>query len=226
VPDLLTVEAVSKTWNRDGPAPVHAVREVSFSLPPGAAAVITGPSGSGKTTLLSMLGAILTPDGGRVLLDGVEVAAMPADARARVRLTRIGFVFQRGILLEELTARQNIALVPRAAGVTRSEAGERADAFLGRLGLADRAGFYAGALSPGEAQRVAVARALVMRPRLVLADEPTAHLDRTTGRRVVQELRSLTADCGGGLVIVTHDDALVEAGDRVFALEDGRLRAR
>jgi ABC-type lipoprotein export system ATPase subunit len=225
VPELLRAEAISKTWDAAGPVPVHAVREVSLVVAAGEAVVVSGPSGSGKTTLLCMLGALLRPDRGRVVLDGVDLSAAPEALARRVRLERIGFVFQRGLLLANLTVRDNLAIVAHAAGVPRREARARAEGLLARLGLVPRAHLRPAALSAGECQRVALARALVLGPRLVLADEPTAHLDSATGERVVAELRALTAGAGAGLVVVTHDPRVAAIGDRVLALEDGRLRA-
>jgi len=225
VPELLRAEAVSKTWDAAGPVPVHAVREAWLAVAAGEAVVVQGPSGSGKTTLLCMLGALLRPDRGRVLFDGVDLAAAPDPLARRVRLERIGFVFQRGLLLGNLTVHDNVAIVARAAGRSRREARARAETLLARLGLAPRAHLRPAALSAGECQRAALARALVLGPRLVLADEPTAHLDSATGERVVAELRALTAGAGAGLVVVTHDPRLAAVGDRVLTLEDGRLRA-
>jgi ABC-type lipoprotein export system ATPase subunit len=225
VADLLRAEHVSKTWDPRGPAPVHAVRDVSLALAPAETLVITGPSGSGKTTLLSMLGGLLRPDAGRIELDGLDLAAAGEPERRTVRLRRIGFVFQRGLLLAHLTAAQNVALVARAAGVGRRAAHARAEQLLARLGVGARAAAYPAALSPGEQQRVALARALSMRPGLVLADEPTAHLDGATGARVTEELRALAVADGAGVVIVTHDVRLAALADRRLHLDDGRLVA-
>jgi ABC-type lipoprotein export system ATPase subunit len=221
VPDFLRAEGVSKTW--PGATPVHAVRDVSLRVAAAETVVITGPSGSGKTTLLTLLGALLRPDTGSIHLDDVDLAVAGEPERRALRLRRIGFVFQRGLLLPHLTARDNVALVPRAAGVARAEALARADELLARLGLAGRAALLPDALSPGECQRVAVARAVANRPRLLLADEPTAHLDSETGRRVVDELRGLATAGGAALVVVTHDPRLAAVADRRYVLADGRL---
>jgi ABC-type lipoprotein export system ATPase subunit len=134
-------------------------------------------------------------------------------------------VFQRGLLLESLSARQNVALVPRAAGLGRAAAEASAADLLARLGLARRAHLFPQALSAGECQRVALARAVAMRPALVLADEPTAHLDGQAGAQVMERLRALARSEGAGLVVATHDARLTALGDRVLHLEDGLLRA-
>ncbi|HZP40668.1 MAG TPA: ATP-binding cassette domain-containing protein [Candidatus Binatia bacterium] len=221
--EVLRAERVSKTWHPGTPGAVRAVRDASLAVAPGETVVVTGPSGSGKTTLLAMLGSLLAPDRGRVLFEGRDLAALADAERRRVRLVRIGFVFQRALLVPQLTARQNVALVPRVAGVPRARAFARADALLERLGMAARAAARPRALSPGEQQRVAVARALAAGPGLVLADEPTAHLDADTGTRVVDALRSLAAAERAGLVVVTHDARLAALGDRVLRLDDGVL---
>ena len=221
--ELLRAEGLSKVWDAAGPAPVTALRDASLTLAPAETVVVTGPSGSGKTTLLSILGGLLRPDAGRVLFDGLDLSAAPDERRRAARLRRIGFVFQRGLLLESLTVRENVALVPAAAGLGRSAARARADELLERLGLTPRRHLYPQALSAGEAQRVALARALTMRPALVLADEPTAHLDGRSGARVMEELRSMAQVERAGLLVVTHDQRLTAIADRVLRLEDGVL---
>jgi ABC-type lipoprotein export system ATPase subunit len=223
--NLLRADGLSKVWDAKGPEPIRALRGVSLALAAGETVVVTGPSGSGKTTLLSILGGLLTPDAGQVLFDGIDLAAAAEPERRAIRLRRIGFVFQRGLLLENLSARQNVALVPRAAGLGRAAAESRATDLLARLGLAQRAHLYPHALSAGECQRVAVARAVAMRPALVLADEQTAHLDGHAGAQVMEVLRALARSEGAGMVVATHDARLTALGDRVLHLEDGRLRA-
>jgi putative ABC transport system ATP-binding protein len=199
------------------------VVDASVAIERGETIVVTGPSGSGKTTLLSMLGALLRPDSGEMWLDGVDLAAAPESVRQATRLRKIGFVFQRGLLLEHLTARQNVALVLKAAGRPPAQALTSADELLERLGLGGRGEAFPPALSPGERQRVAVARAVALTPRVVLADEPTAHLDSASGGQVVRELWALATGAGAGLVVVTHDPRVTEIADRVLRLEDGYL---
>jgi lipoprotein-releasing system ATP-binding protein len=158
-----------------------------------------------------------------VWFEGVDLATAPETVRQETRLRKVGFVFQRGLLLEHLTARQNVALVLRAAGADKARALACADELLGRLGLAERGGAHPSALSPGERQRVAVARAVALEPRIVLADEPTAHLDSASGGQVMRELWALATGAGAGLVVVTHDTRITEIADRVLRLEDGYL---
>jgi putative ABC transport system ATP-binding protein len=223
VSELVRATRLAKTWEPHGPAPIRAVVDASLVVETGETVVVTGPSGSGKTTLLSMLGALLRPDRGAVWLDGVDLATAPEPVRQETRLRKVGFVFQRGLLLEHLTARQNVALVLRAAGADKARALAEADELLGRLGLAERGGAHPSALSPGERQRVAVARAVALQPRIVLADEPTAHLDSASGAQVMRELWALATGAGAGLVVVTHDTRITEIADRVLRLEDGYL---
>ncbi len=222
--ERLRVDGVTKTWSPGGPTAVVAVRDASFAVAPGEAVVVTGPSGSGKTTLLSVCAGLVPPDAGRVALDGTDLDELDERARRALRLRAIGFVFQRGLLLRHLTARRNVALVVRAAGGSWAEGERRAADLLARLGVAGRADALPVALSAGEAQRVALARALVLAPRLVFADEPTAHLDSASGAQVAAELRALALERGAALVIATQDPRLARLGDRVLALEDGVLR--
>ncbi len=225
MPDaVLQAEHVCKTWHAGG-RPIVGVRDGSLAVAPGESVVITGPSGSGKTTLLTILGGLLRPDRGTVVLDGVDLGTATERTRDTIRLARVGIVFQRGLLLERLTARQNVMLVQTAAGRTRRDAATRTDDLLARLGLGDRGHLLPAALSAGECQRVGVARALANRPRLVLADEPTAHLDAATGAAVAGELRRLAVDDGAALVVVTHDERLAPIGERRLRLVDGVLVA-
>jgi len=223
VRELLRAEHVFKTWNPGGRVPVPAVRDVTFSLSAGESVLVVGPSGAGKTTLLCLLGGLLRPDGGSVVFDGHQLSALGEPERAALRLRRIGFVFQRGLLLPHLTAVDNVALVARASGIARRAARERGHELLARVRLSDRAAFLPTALSPGEAQRVALARALALEPALVLADEPTAHLDAETGSGVVAELRRLVETVGASLVVVSHDERLRTVANRVLRMADGRL---
>ena len=202
---------------------VDAVRAASLTVAAGETLLVRGPSGAGKTTLLALLGGLLRPDCGSILLDGVDLAHQGETARRRRRATEIGFVFQRGLLLEALTVRENLLLVAQAIG-QHGEGGARADALLERLGLAARAGAFPATLSAGECQRAAVARALMLRPAVVLADEPTAHLDAASGAAVVTALRALVREEGSALIAVTHDARLDGIADRVAHMEDGVLR--
>lgn len=221
----LEVRGLTKTYG-EGALAVDAVRDVSFSLTPGDITLIMGPSGSGKTTLLLMLGAMLRPTSGSVIVGGTDVTLAPERRLPHLRATNLGFVFQDFNLLAALSAEENVALAANLAGVRGRAALERARALLARVDLAHRAGARPAQLSGGEKQRVALARALANDPPLVLADEPTANLDSVHGREIGELLRRLSDEDGRTSLVVTHDDRLVRFADRVLWLEDGRLHDR
>jgi putative ABC transport system ATP-binding protein len=184
---------------------------------------LVGPSGSGKSTLLSIAGALLTPNEGRLRLDGEDVTERPGQDLARLRLEKIGFIFQGSNLISYLTAREQLLFIATLTGLSTEEAGRRADRLLDDLGMAARAGHYPEALSGGQRQRVAIARALMNDPALILADEPTASLDSHRGRAVVELLAREVHERDKAAVLVTHDERLLDLVDRVVHIEDGRL---
>jgi putative ABC transport system ATP-binding protein len=220
---LLRVEQVSRVFG-SGPTLVRALDGIDLTVSAGELALVMGPSGSGKTTLLSVVGGILRPTDGRVFVGGLEITALPRRALPRVRRELVGFVFQSFNLLESLSALENVEIALNLAGVVGPEAAERARRLLVEAGLEHRLGFRATGLSAGERQRVAIARALANEPALLLADEPTANLDTEHGRDVMELLRDLTRRQGSAALVVSHDERLLEIADRVFRLEDGRLR--
>lgn len=201
---------------------VHALRGVSLDVTAGEYVAIVGPSGSGKSTLLQLLGGLDEPSSGSVLVDGVALAELDDRALTRLRLTRLGFVFQRFHLLPVLTAVENVELPMAEAGVGRAERRARALELLRYVGLEGRAGHRATQLSGGEMQRVAIARALANRPAVILADEPTGELDAGTGRGVLDLFRRLNRD-GTTVVVITHDDRLAAEAGRVVQMLDGRI---
>jgi putative ABC transport system ATP-binding protein len=201
---------------------VHALRGVSLDVTAGEYVAIVGPSGSGKSTLLQLLGGLDEPSSGSVLVDGVALAELDDRALTRLRLTRLGFVFQRFHLLPVLTAVENVELPMAEAGVGRSERRARAVELLRYVGLEGRTGHRATQLSGGEMQRVAIARALANRPAVILADEPTGELDAGTGRGVLDLFRRLNRD-GTTVVVITHDDRLAAEAGRVVQMLDGRI---
>jgi ABC-type lipoprotein export system ATPase subunit len=207
---------------RTGRTEVWAVDGISIRVPAGQIVVVHGPSGSGKTTLLALLGGLLTPTEGHVSLGGQDLHALSGEARVRLRLERIGFIFQRGNLLEALSPLENVALPARLVGADPEQASARAAALLQEVSLARRADQSTRALSAGESQRAAIARALVNRPALVLADEPTASLDSENRRRVMDILQRLAREASCALVVATHDSRLHSIADRIFRIEDGR----
>jgi putative ABC transport system ATP-binding protein len=182
-----------------------------------------GPSGSGKTTLLTMLGGLLRPTGGAIVVGGHELTALSESQLPELRAHTFGFIFQDFNLMPSLSARENVEIALNIAGVHGRAAHERAQQLLERLGLTERIGFLPEQLSGGEKQRVAIARALANEPALILADEPTANLDSHHGREVMRELRRIAKDEGRSIVIVSHDQRLKDIADRVLWLEDGRF---
>jgi putative ABC transport system ATP-binding protein len=223
VEPLLRVERLTKVFG-SGRTAVRAVDDVSFEARPGEVTLVMGPSGSGKTTLLTMVGGLLRPTSGRVTIGGVELTGLQARELPRVRREVVGFVFQTFNLLESLTAAENVEVALNIAGTTGAEARRRAEGLLESAGLRGRLDFKARDLSGGEKQRVSIARALANRPRLLLADEPTANLDSEHGREVMDLLRALAREGDRGAVVVSHDERLRRIADRVLWLEDGRLR--
>lgn len=193
---------------------------ISLSIEDGESVALMGPSGCGKTTLLQMIGLLDRPDGGRIELAGSDAWTARASIRAELRLSKLGFVFQHSNLLGHLSARDNVALPAWRAGMSRTAALARADELLAPLGVAPRAAALARELSIGEAQRVAVARALVNRPALVLADEPTGSLDRASAEAV---LDALVGTPGVAVLVVTHDPEVAARAARTLRMRDGKL---
>lgn len=226
-PPILSVDAVTKTYG-EGHTAVTAVHEATMAVKQGDFVSLLGPSGSGKTTLISMIGGLLTPTSGTIRVGDTMVSDLSGTQLTAFRAERVGFVFQSANLVPFLTARENllwVASLRRSGGrAARRSAQERADQLLEELGLAARAGNVPEQLSGGERQRVAIGRALMNDPDLVLVDEPTAALDTAMGRQVVQLLRREIKDRGKTGIMVTHDLRMVEYTDRVFEITDGELR--
>jgi putative ABC transport system ATP-binding protein len=224
-PPEATIELaeVSKVYG-SGEVSVEALRQVSFVVREGELVAIMGPSGSGKTTLLGILGCLDRPSTGSYRLVGEEVSVLDETRRARVRAKRIGFVFQAFNLLPRSSAYRNVELPLVYAGVSARERRGRALEALAEVGLADRADHLPTQLSGGEQQRVAIARALVVRPSVVLLDEPTGNLDSTSAEEVLTILERVNGE-GATMVIVTHSSAVAERASRVLQLADGRVVA-
>jgi len=210
-----------------GPTTVRAVDGVTFQLPRGKMVALRGPSGCGKSTLLNLLGALDKPDRGSLVVDGEDVAKLSGAAEVRYRRTKVGFVFQMFNLMPSLSAIENVTLPMELAGkLSKADRVKKAESLLSLVGLApDRFLRRPTRLSGGEQQRVAIARALANDPALILADEPTANLDSTTGAQVIKLLRKL-ADENQTVVIATHDNSIAQQADLVISMRDGKLLGR
>jgi len=206
-----------------GDSEVHALRQLDLAIAAGEYVAVMGPSGSGKSTLLNLLGLLDRPNAGSYRLEGRDVTTLSAEEQARVRSERIGFVFQSFHLVPRLSAAENVALPMTLAGVPPAERAARVAQAMKDYGLADRASHRPDELSGGQRQRVAIARATIMRPAVILADEPTGNLDRATGDEVVRLLEELNAQ-GVTLIVVTHDAALGGRARRRLMMEDGALK--
>ena len=204
-----------------GGRPVDVLTDVSLDVPVGQFLAVAGPSGSGKSTLLGLIAGLDAPTSGRITVAGVEITRLGEDALTRFRRDTIGYVFQAYHLIPTLTALENVAVPLELGG--EPDAMDRARALLGEVGLGDRVHHYPVALSGGEQQRVAVARAVCRRPRLLLADEPTGNLDSATGKQIIELLVGLNRHLGSTLVLVTHDAALAAHADRMVTLRDGAI---
>jgi len=219
---LIDVRQVSKQVV-DATGSLTILHEIAFSLRPHESVAIVGASGSGKSTLLSILAGLDRPTAGTVVLAGVDLFALDEDARAAVRAQQMGFVFQSFQLLGNLTALENVMLPLELMG--RHDARAAATEMLGRVGLSERLSHYPKVLSGGEQQRVALARAFVVRPALLLADEPTGSLDFATGEKVMSLMFEMNREAGTTLVLVTHDRGIAARCDRQLVIEAGRLLA-
>jgi putative ABC transport system ATP-binding protein len=223
---LVEARGISKHFG-EGDARVDALREVSIEVHPGQVVGLLGPSGSGKTTLLNVIGCIVEPNAGWMSLDGEVVydgGWLRSDLR-RLRLEKIGFIFQFHNLLPFLSCLDNVAIVLNLAGFTPLKAKQRAVELLEYLEVGHRKDAFPAQLSGGEAQRVAIARALANRPRIILADEPTAALDSERAGIVMDLLRKVAAEQQAAVLAVTHDEKIYDRLDRIFDLRDGRLSA-
>jgi lipoprotein-releasing system ATP-binding protein len=221
---VLEVRDLRRTYVT-GQGELEVLKGADVTVSPGEVVGLVGPSGSGKSSLLHAAGLLERPTGGQVIIDGQDCAALDDAARTRIRLRRIGFVYQFHHLLPEFTALENVAMPVMIAGGSRLAARSRASELLGQLGLAARVHHQPAQLSGGEAQRVAVARALANRPKLLLADEPTGNLDPATSEAVFASLHDLVRATGVAALIATHNIAMTRHMDRILALRDGRLVA-
>jgi putative ABC transport system ATP-binding protein len=219
---VIELRQVEKVYRR-GKTSIPALQIDGLQVPRGQFLTVMGPSGSGKSTLLYLLGALDVPTSGQIVIDGTEISAANDAALSRFRRERLGFVFQFFNLLPTLTAMENVLLPGLLAGRARGELQDRARALMEVVGLKARADHRPDELSGGEMQRVAVARALLIQPALLLADEPTGNLDSRTGAEVLKLIRDATRRAGVTVVMVTHDPGAAGVGDRIVRLADGKV---
>ncbi|WP_405717037.1 ABC transporter ATP-binding protein [Streptomyces sp. NBC_00046] len=219
---MVRVEDLHRSYG-SGAGAVHALRGVSFEVPRGELVALKGRSGSGKTTLLNLLGGLDSPDGGRITVDGTDLAELGEDGLLELRRERIGFIFQSFGLIPILTAAENVGVPMRLRKADPREREDRVALLLSLVGLADHAAQRPGELSGGQQQRVAIARALANRPALLIADEPTGQLDAETGLAVMELLRAVVRSEGVTALVATHDAQLLGLADRVLELSDGHI---
>lgn len=219
---LLELSDVGKSFG-EGTRRVDAVRGVSLAIERGEMVALAGPSGSGKSTLLALVGALLTPSSGAIVVDGENIATFGTSARTRYRRDRVGFVFQGSNMVPFLTARENLLLVGEFGGIDRSALRRRADELLQELDLVGVKDQLATRLSGGERQRVAIARALMRDPALLLVDEPTASLNSELGMRVVDALAREVHSRDKACIMVTHDERMAQRADRLIEFRDGQV---
>jgi putative ABC transport system ATP-binding protein len=221
---MIELDGVYRTYAM-GSQTLHALNDVSETIEAGDYVAVVGPSGSGKSTLLNVLGCLDRPSRGVYRLNGEEVGSLSEEELSSIRRHRLGFVFQSFHLIPRLDAAENVAFPMVFAGVPRAERRERVADALAAVGLEERAHHRPAELSGGEQQRVAIARATVMRPQMLLADEPTGNLDSSSGRHVMEVLEGMNAD-GLTLIVVTHDPAMASRANRALVMEDGRVVRR
>lgn len=221
IEDIIQVENLTKTID-NGSTRVEILRGLTFAIPRGEFVAIMGASGSGKSTLLGLMAGLDTATSGNIILDGIDITNLVEDKLARVRGTKIGFVFQAYQLVPTLTAEENVLLPAELTGVG-GDIEQRARELLDRVGLGNRGHHYPVQLSGGEQQRVAVARAFITRPPILMADEPTGNLDSVNGAHILELLLELNREEKTTLVLVTHDRQIAGQADRIMALRDGSI---
>jgi putative ABC transport system ATP-binding protein len=219
---IIEIHNLHKTYD-DRKVPVHALAGIDLSIERGEFTAIVGPSGSGKTTLLNIIGGLDDPTEGAVMIDGIEITALPSSRRIRYRLHHIGFVFQAYNLIPVLSALENVMFILELQDRPREEREKRGRALLEAVGLADRAHNRPGELSGGQQQRVAVARALAAKPTFILADEPTANLDSKTATDLLDLMADLNRRESMTFLFSTHDQRVMEKARRIITIQDGRV---
>jgi putative ABC transport system ATP-binding protein len=220
---MIEGRGIVKIYNEGLESEVNVLRGINIKIKKGEMIAVMGPSGSGKTTLLDVVGCLLKPTSGQVLIEGVDVYDLLENEIAEIRRKKIGFVFQQYNLIPSFTALENVELPMRIAGMSKLRAQSRARSLLTTVGLAERVNHKPSELSGGEQQRVAIARSLANNPKIIMGDEPTGNLDSNTGKKVLELLRSLNKKEGYTLIMVSHDPRIREYVNKVINLMDGKI---
>jgi putative ABC transport system ATP-binding protein len=224
---VIQLENVFKTYRLGGmsrdSASVNALKVINLTITAGDFIAIQGPSGSGKSTLLNIIGGIDTPTKGKVMIEGRDISQLSERELTKVRLNKIGFIFQLFYLIPTLTAEENIELPMKEAKLSRDKRGARTSQLLKLVGLTKRAKHYPHQLSGGEQQRIAIARAMANEPQILLADEPTGEIDRPTSEKIMKILKNLNRTQNLTIILVTHDPNIAKRADRSIVIEDGRI---
>ena len=219
---MVELKDVSKIYDL-GQSKVNALRNINLTINKGDFIAVEGPSGSGKSTLLNIIGCIDKPTSGKVFLSGIDISALKDRELTKIRLKKIGFIFQLFYLIPTLTAQDNIELPMREAKISSKKRSARSRKLLKMVGLLDRAHHYPNQLSGGEQQRIAIARALANEPELILADEPTGEIDRPTSNRILKIFKNLVETTGLTIILVTHDPKVAAKAKSRITIEDGRV---
>lgn len=219
---IIKTEELSRQF-KSGSEIIDALKGINISIMPNALTILRGRSGSGKTTLINLLGAMDMPTSGNILFLGEDVTKMPESKRDELRRTNIGFVFQSGALISNMTAYENVEFGLRISGYSSTERRKRAEECLALVGLTKRMTHFPSELSGGEQQRVAIARAVAHRPKVIFADEPTAALDTNMGLQVVKSFKDMVEKEGLTVIMTTHDPNMIEIADYVYTLQDGEI---
>jgi len=217
---ILTVENIHRKFNI-GTSELHVLKGISLEVKKGSFNLLLGPSGSGKTTLLNILGTLDQPNEGAVVLNGEDVLAMSEKSKDKLRRSDIGYIFQSVALMSNMTAYENVDFFLRINGYNTKERDQRIKDVMRFVGLEQRMTHYPSQMSGGEQQRVAIARSVAHKPKLILADEPTAELDTATGLRVISIFKDMIAQTGATIIMCTHDRSLIPYADHIFEMEDG-----
>ena len=220
--DILRLEHVQKNFG-DGDSSITILKDISLTIKRGEFIAIVGPSGSGKSTLLSIIGALLSPSGGKVIVDQEDIAEYKPSKLSSVRKDKIGFIFQSSNLIPYLTVKDQLMLISDISKASKKENEKKATDLINHLGLSHRLKTYPNKLSGGEKQRVAIARAFMNDPDIVLADEPTASLDSERGKQVVEMISNEVKSRNKAAIMVTHDERILHLCDRVLRIEDGQI---